>query len=202
MRLSDLRKDWKFRLTSAIAGTMCAALPGGTVTLVSQELIALFGLLLAGALPTMILTATILRAGAFSPKRVGDYATALDKQLSFWFSLFIWALVACVAIMLSKALWNGGRDCHLIIPAVAVGQFRWTVIHIALTPAANFILGFAGAQVAGRLLPMLAGLRSLLRLNSKIAQEEAEDKVHQDLKPGRQKVAELKPTEGHGELVE
>lgn len=180
---------------------MCAAIPPGMVTLVSQELIALFGLLLAGALPTMILTATILRAGAFSPKRVGDYAKALDSQLSFWFGLFIWALLACVAIMLSKALWNGAHPYSVHIPAITIGNLKLAVPPIPLVPIANVILGVAGAQVAYRLLPMLAGLRSLLRLNSEIAKEEAADKVQRDLTPGRKKAAAITPTEGHGDIV-
>ncbi len=180
---------------------MCVAIPPGMVTLVSQELIALFGLLLAGALPTMILTATILRAGAFSPKRVGDYAKALDSQLSFWFGLFIWALLACVAIMLSKALWNGANPYIVHIPAITIGNLKLAVTPIPLVPIANVILGVAGAQVAYRLLPMLAGLRSLLRLNSEIAKEEAADKVRRDLTPGRKKAAAIRPTEGHGDIV-
>ncbi len=172
------------------------------VTVVSQELIALFGLLLAGALPTMILTATILRAGAFSPKRVGEYARALDSQLSFWFSLFIWALLACIAIMLSKALWNSGSPYLLHIPTVSLGRLVISIPAIPLVPITNVVLGVAGAQVAYRLLPMLAGLRSLLRLNSAIATEEAAAKVKSDLAPGRRKIATIAPTEGHGDIVE
>jgi hypothetical protein len=49
---------------------------------------------------------------------------------------------------------------------------------------------------------MLAGLRSLLRLNSEIAKEEAADNVRKDFAPGRQKAAAITPTEGHGEIVE
>ena len=189
-------------LASFVGAALCAFVPPGTVTLVSQELIALFGLLLAGALPTMILTATILRAGAFSPKRVGEYAKALDNQLSFWFSLFIWALLACVAIMLSKALWNDHHPYSVTIPSMSFGRWTATIPAIPLVPIANVILGIAGAQVTYRLLPMLAGLRSLLRLNSEIAKEEAAAKVRQDLTPGRRKTASITPTQGYGDVVE
>lgn len=202
MWLNHLVRQWRLWLTTTVGAILCVVIPPGIVTLVSQELIALFGLLLAGALPTMILTATILRAGAFSPKRVGDYAKALDSQLSFWFGLFIWALLACVAIMLSKALWNEARPYSVHFPAVTIGSAELAVPAILLVPIANFILGAAGAQVAYRLLPMLAGLRSLLRLNSEIAKEEAADKVRHDFKPGRQKAASITPTEGHGQIVE
>ena len=197
-----VRRKWKLLLASFGGAIVCAIIPPGTVTLVSQELIALFGLLLAGALPTMILTATILRAGAFSPKRIGEYAKALDSQLSFWFSLFIWALLACVAIMLSKALWNDDHPYSVIIPSMSFGRWTATIPPIPLVPIANVILGIAGAQVAYRLLPMLAGLRSLLRLNSEIAKEEAAAKVRQDLTPGRRKTATIAPAEGYGDVVE
>lgn len=194
-------KRWGLVLASVGGAVLCAVIPPGMVTIVSQELIALFGLLLAGALPTMILTATILRAGAFSPKRVGEYATALDSQLSFWFSLFIWALIACIAIMLSKALWNEGQPYSVHVPNISFGQMTATIPAIPLVPIANVVLGVAGAQVAYRLLPMLAGLRSLLRLNSEIAKEEAAAKVKSDLAPGRRKTASITPTEGHGDIV-
>lgn len=202
MWVSRLFPEWRLWLTSAVGAVLCATIPPGMVTLVSQELIALFGLLLAGALPTMILTATILRAGAFSPKRVGDYAKALDSQLSFWFGLFIWALLACVAIMLSKALWNEAQPYSIHIPAITIGNAKLAIPSIPLVPIANVMLGVAGAQVAYRLLPMLAGLRSLLRLNSEIAKEEAADKVRKDFTPGRQRAAAITPTEGHGQIVE
>ena len=202
MPLRRLFVSWKLWLASIAGAILCAILPPGTVTLVSQELIALFGLLLAGALPTMILTATILRAGAFSPKRVGDYAKALDNQLSFWFGLFIWALMACVAIMLSKALWNDGAFYSAHIPAITVGNFKVAIPALPLVPVVNVILGIAGSQVAFRLFPMLAGLRSLLRLNSEIAKEEAAEKVRKDFTPGRRKAADITPTEGHGQVVD
>jgi hypothetical protein len=172
------------------------------VTLVSQELIALFGLLLAGALPTMILTATILRAGAFSPKRVGQYAAALEEQLSFWFALFIWALLACLAVTASKVLWNGGALLTTLIPAVEAGRLGTQPFTIEWVRLADAILAASAFQVVIRLLPMLRGLRSLLRLNSTIAKEEAVEKALQQTSGGRRKAAEVEATPGHGSVVE
>lgn len=178
------------------------AMPTDVVPLVSQELIALFGLLLAGALPTMILTATILRAGAFSPKRVGDYARALDAQLSFWFALFIWALLACVAVMLSKAFWNEGHQRFIDLPVLSIGAHRVDLPTVYFAHWSDALLGLAGAQVAYRLFPMLTGLRSLLRLNSAIATEEAAAKAKQDLTPGRVAAERVKPDEEHGAIID
>lgn len=188
-------------LASATAVLACL-IPPPVIVSVSQELIALFGLLLAGALPTMILTATILRAGAFSPKRVGQYAVALDSQLSFWFGLFIWALFACVSIMISKALWDPQSPYEVRASVPAIGNLGSVTFVLQWSRVADAALGFTGAQVVCRLFPMLTGLRSLLRLNSLIATEEAAKNAQNQLGAGRQDLGSAKPPEGHGSLVE
>jgi hypothetical protein len=194
----------KLRLAglSGIGIVIGFAAPTAVVTSVSQELIALFGLLLAGALPTMILTATILRAGAFSPKRVGEYGAALESQLSFWFSLFIWAMGACVAVMLAKALWDSKSPYVLWLPGSL-----WRFLHIKdpnieITRFADTVLGLCAAQVVFRLFPMLSGLKSLLRLNSLIATEEAVAKAKSQTATGAAKIRDIQASPGHGTMVD
>jgi len=177
-------------ILSILAAIGSFLLPYKIIVSISQEIIALFGLLLAGALPTMILTATILRAGAFSPKRVGEYSEALEKQLSFWFTLFIWSLIACVAVMLSKAV----DGYELLLPKIIR-------MHIFSSKFYNSALGFSSVQVVGRLWPMLNGLKSLLKLNSQIAIEESKKNVVEAATP-KTPPSQLKPPEGHGSIVE
>jgi len=202
--MSTLWPEAKWRslalsLTAAVAGAFS---PPAVIASVSQELIALFGLLLAGALPTMILTATILRAGAFSPKRVGDYGVALERQLTFWFSLFLWAMGACIAITLSKALWDENSPYVILIPNWMFNTFDRAVPDIELTRLFNTALGVCAAQVSFRLLPMLSGLQSLLRLNSLIATEEAVENAKKSTESGGLEIKAMQPPTGHGNIVD
>lgn len=199
---SPVWRRWGPWAVSIVTASLAGFVPPPVIVSVSQELIALFGLLLAGALPTMILTATILRAGAFSPKRVGQYADALDSQLSFWFGLFIWALFACVSIMVSKALWDTHSPYRLEFTTPSMGKLHALHVVIEWSRVADVVLGLTGAQVVYRLFPMLAGLRSLLRLNSLIATEEAVQNAQHKLNPGRADLQAAKPPEGHGSVVE
>lgn len=199
--VSPIWRRWGSWAVSSVAAGLAFLVPPPVIVSVSQELIALFGLLLAGALPTMILTATILRAGAFSPKRVGQYAEALDSQLSFWFGLFIWALFACVSIMVSKALWDIHSPYRLDFSTPSMGKVQALHVVVEWSRVADMILGLTGAQVVYRLFPMLAGLRSLLRLNSLIATEEAARNAQDKLNPGRQDLSAAKPPGGHGSFV-
>jgi hypothetical protein len=197
-----LRRDWGLWVGSAAGAVAGAIAPPAVIVSVSQELIALFGLLLAGALPTMILTATILRAGAFSPKRVGEYGAALEAQLSFWFALFLWAMAACIAVMMAKALWDPRTPYVLWIPALSMRGVSIPRPEIEWSRVANVALGIAAVQVMIRLVPMLHGLRSLLRLNSLIATEEAAAKAKADTSAGANRVRELEAPPGHGSVVD
>ena len=202
MKTGWLKKKWRLPALSLIGLLIGFYAPTAVVTSVSQELIALFGLLLAGALPTMILTATILRAGAFSPKRVGEYGAALESQLSFWFSLFIWAMGACVAVMLAKALWDAKAPYILWLPDGLLQRFHISDPHLEITRIADTVLGLCASQVLYRLFPMLSGLKSLLRLNSLIATEEAVAKANSQSMVGAKLIKEIQPPAGHGSIVE
>lgn len=194
-------RPWGLWTGSVAVAASCLVIPPAPIATVSQELIALFGLLLAGALPTMILTATILRAGAFSPKRIGEYGAALDAQLSFWFGLFLWAMAACVAVLVGKAAWDAKTPYVLLIPHGITARVPW-LASVEITRLANCALGFTGVQVVARLVPMLHGLRSLLRLNSLIATEEAVAKAKEQTASGAVKVRQVQPPPGHGSVVE
>ena len=202
MNFKIINSNWRLTALS-VAGTLLGFFtPPPVTTSVSQELIALFGLLLAGALPTMILTATILRAGAFSPKRVGEYGAALESQLSFWFALFIWAMGACVAIMLAKAMWDPKTPYVLWLPDALLNRLRVKLPTIEITRLADTLLGLCAAQVVFRLFPMLNGLKSLLRLNSLIATEEAVAKAKAQTASGAARIKDIKSPPGHGTLVD
>ena len=202
MAANWLRKNSGLWLASAAGAVGGAAAPPAVIVAVSQELIALFGLLLAGALPTMILTATILRAGAFSPKRIGEYGAALEAQLSFWFALFLWAMAACVAVMMAKALWDPSAPYLVWLPDLSLGRMTVPRPEVEWSRVADVALGIAAVQVVGRLVPMLRGLRSLLRLNALIATEEAAAKAKAETTAGAERVRQIKPPPGHGEMVE
>ncbi|WP_397405217.1 hypothetical protein [Phenylobacterium sp.] len=202
MSFQSARANWRLALLSVAGAIIGLLTPPPVATSVSQELIALFGLLLAGALPTMILTATILRAGAFSPKRVGEYGAALERQLSFWFALFIWAMGACVAVMLAKAMWDDRNPYVLWWPEALTSRLPFDVPIVEITRLANIMLGICAAQVVYRLFPMLNGLKSLLRLNSLIATEEAVAKAKAQSASGAVQIKAIQPPPGNGSVVD
>lgn len=152
---------------AALAGaTVLYALPRPGVLAATQELIGFLALLMAGLLPAMTLTATILRGEGISARRVEEYAGALRLQLRFWAVLFAAAAIATGAIALAKVFATTGV------------AFSWSYrrVHITEKTIVDFSLCVAGAGlglVLRRLYAAYEGLQSLLGLNVTMARTEA-----------------------------
>lgn len=141
-------------------------LPKAGVLAATQEIIAFLSLLMAGLLPAMTLTATILRGGGMSARRVREYGGALAMQMRFWAFLFAAAGVATLGISLAKIFSAQGVQISFKIMSWNISEKTLTTIWIV----------FAGAGlgvVFQRLLPAYSGLRSLLQLNVRMAELEA-----------------------------
>lgn len=141
-------------------------LPQAGLLAATQELIAFLSLLMAGLLPAMILTATILRGGGLSAKRVDEYGKALKQQLRFWAGLFAAAGIATIAIVGAKVFSTVGAGVWVDLGVLVINEERLTTAFIVLA-------GASVGVVISRLKPAYEGLASLLDLNVKMARNEA-----------------------------
>lgn len=161
-------KGGLFRLVIAagVGGIVGWIAPRDGLLAATQELIGFLSLLMAGLLPAMILTATILRGTGMSAMRVEAYGGALRKQLRFWATLFSFAGLATVAIIVAKICGTVGVAFEaswrsLRIDQAMIGTAAWIVA-----------CGSIGV-VLQRLWPAYVGLVSLLDLNVTMAKGDA-----------------------------
>lgn len=150
-------------LAIILGGAALWLLPSKGLESATQELIAFLSLIMAGLLPAMILTATILKAAGFSAKRIGDYGIALHLQLRFWAILFAVAGLSCAGLVGIKIFGVSEPD-------------GWPV------QLCTVIAGAGLGLVIQRLWPAFQGLRSLLDLNVEMARTEAivHDRTYRD----------------------
>lgn len=153
-------------LAALLGATVLCALPRPGVLAATQELIGFLALLMAGLLPAMTLTATILRGEGISARRVEEYAGALRLQLRFWAVLFAAAAIATGGIAMAKVFATTGV-------AFSFSYWRFQVTEKTIV---GFSLGVAGAGlglVLRRLYAAYQGLQSLLGFSVTMARAEA-----------------------------
>ncbi|WP_395391613.1 hypothetical protein WBP07_13055 [Novosphingobium sp. BL-8A] len=153
-------------LAAILGAALFYALPRPGILAATQELIGFLALLMAGLLPAMTLTATILRGEGISARRVEEYAGALRLQLRFWAVLFAASAIATAAISFAK-----------VFSATGV-SFSWSIrsLHVTEGSIVGLSLILAGASIGvvlQRLYPAYQGLQSLLTLNVNMAKSEA-----------------------------
>jgi hypothetical protein len=153
-------------LAAILGAALFYALPRPGILAATQELIGFLALLMAGLLPAMTLTATILRGEGISVRRVEEYAGALRLQLRFWAVLFASSAIATAAISSAKVFSAQGVSID------------WSVsrFHVTEGSVVTFSLFIAGASIGvvlQRLYPAYQGLQSLLTLNVNMAKSEA-----------------------------
>jgi len=157
----------RLAFAALLGGTIAVSLPRQGVLSVTQEAIAFLSLLMAGLLPAMILTATILRGDSLSARRVDEYGAALRLQLRFWAGLFVTATVATAGVIVSKIYSDPSAQFaitikgHLLLDAARV------------TAAAVFLEGAGIGVVVQRLQAAFRGIASLLDLNVRMAKVDA-----------------------------
>lgn len=156
---------------------------------VTQEVIALFGLMMAAVLPTMILTASVLRPGGMSVKKIYEYRNALITQTKVWAGLFIWSLVCCVFVLIGKLTsWS--------IPA----QWNYLIeFQIDLIDFINFIIYFGSTLIISRVCSIVDGIISLIDLSAKISVSEIQEINNKIAEPRADDV--LSPP-NHGRLID
>ena len=163
---------------------------------VTQELIALFGLMMAGVLPTMVLTANVLRAGNLSVQKIDSYHTALVQQMQLWIGLFIVSLTASLSVVVGKLFsWTIPLN---ICPLTACGD-DYTIELVRIlnsTIAGCLVLTFIRGQAVG------VGVMSLLRLSADIARGEAVARESAKAQGVQNTLRSLPERPGYGQYVE
>lgn len=154
-------------ISAGLGAVLFACLPVKGVANASQELIGFLSLLMAGILPAMVLTTTVLKGEGLSAKRVDEYNLALTTQLRFWAVLFAFAALATATIVALKILQAS------TFAQVSIRRFELTKDH--LEQGLTCLLGAFLAVLVQRLGRAYSGLVALLQLNSDYARKQAVD---------------------------
>lgn len=190
-----VKAKWTLGAIAGAGALAFAFLPPKAFKDVTQELIALFGLMMAGVLPTMVLTASVLRAGNLSVKKLLAYRDALRRQMVVWIGLFVISLVASLLLIVGKMVdWSA----VISIPLAWAGA---NIISFDVIPLLNSLVVMAMALIVFRAVAVGNGIISLLRLSAELAISEAqarEDARHQAAETA---IAALSEREGYGGYV-
>jgi ABC-type spermidine/putrescine transport system permease subunit I len=131
----------------------------------STRIIPFFALLMAGVLPAMMQTVTVLKGDDLSPRAVNEYGSALQDQLAFWAALFASALSAVGSLTLAVVI---SKASPLITLPMAYFLDRDFLLDLLI-----FIFGCTAASVLSRVIAAYGGLKSLLKLNLQLAQRKS-----------------------------
>ena len=146
-------------------------LPHDVYDAATGEIVTVLGFLMAAFVPAMMLGATALRAGGFSVKTLRALSAGIDRQVSVFGGLFLYSLIACVVAVLGKVSdWN--------LPTVYTGSPALPTIN--LSPVISATLTFFLVLLILRAAVFIAGVRSVLRLTSSIAEHEARERDRGD----------------------
>ena len=147
-------------------GVFAVFLPRDGIIEGSTRIIPFFALLMAGVLPAMMQTVSVLKGDDLSPKAVKEYGGALQEQLQFWAALFASALSAVgsltFAVVISKA------------PALIPMPMDYFLDRNFPVDVLIFLFGATAASVFSRFVAAYGGLKSLLRLNLQLAERKSQ----------------------------
>lgn len=158
----------------------------------AAEIIALVAALMAGILPTAILSATVLRAGGLSVRRILQARNALLQQMDVWAGLF--AVAAVSAVLLA-----GGKltKWSVVIPLDRLGGSAWNAV-----PLANGVLTGCLILLTLRAMTLFRGLRSLIVLSAEIAQSEALNREAPAFDAGLEAIDAMPQRKGFGRKID
>lgn len=193
--LDITRIHWTSAAILAAGALALVFLPGKAFANVTQELIALFGLLMAGVLPTMVLTASVLRAGNLSVKKLIIYRDALRRQMVIWIGLFFISLIASFLVIIGKML-----DWSLTIwpplTLVKLEDMPFDAIRVL-----NSLISMALAVLLFRVIAVGNGIISLLRLSAELAISEAQAREDARHRAAEAAIGEMLERKGYGDYV-
>ncbi len=159
---------------------------------VTGELISFFSIMIAALLPTMVLTASVLRPGKLSSIKISQYATALSRQIAVWSGLFLICFIACWLLVLGKMV-SWSLPITLTVYSVKHKLNLIRFINAALSFSFSLTI-FRGAAVG-------SGIVSLLNLTAEIAIGEARARDEEIIDKASSQVAEIQDRPGFGEYI-
>ena len=158
----------------------------------AAEIITLVAVLMAGILPTAILSATILRAGGLSVRRIVEVRNALLRQMDIWAGLFAISAVAGMALATGKLLkWS-----------MVVHSPRVSIPDMSLMPILNGIVTGSLVLLTLRMMTIFTGLRSLIVLSAEIAQSEAAHRDRSTFQAGIDAIEAMEPRKNFGKQID
>lgn len=127
----------------------------------SSNIVSALSILNAAIFPTVVLSATVLKAGTLSMNLVERYRSALRTQISFFFGILLFSLFGILAIIVAQ---TAGWRFALPVPGTH------TVFHF--DGVYNFVIVLLLAFVVLRLPAFLRALMSLIDVHiDSVAQE-------------------------------
>lgn len=176
-------------------GTIAKLILGGALALVlprvglidgSTRIIPFFALLMAGVLPAMMQTVTVLKGDDLSPKEISELKDALNELFRFWSSIFGTALSAVGSLTMAVIVYASPK----LIPLMG-GYFlsRDFVVDILL-----FVFGLTTSSLIMRFSRAFGGLKSLLVLNFSFAEKKGQKNAAEAAKKLTEKPAEPRIT--------
>ena len=145
---------------------VAAWMPRAGVLEASTRIIPFLSLLMAGILPAMMLTVSILKGDDLSVQAVDEYSAALRAQLRFWASLFASAATAAGFLILMVVFSKLARPIY----SVAGIQFA----REAVVTFWCMLFGGSLSLLISRLWPAYRGLESLMNFNTGVARAKAQ----------------------------
>ncbi|MHB8283618.1 MAG: hypothetical protein ACYDD1_02985, partial [Caulobacteraceae bacterium] len=118
--------------SALLGGIVAGLIPRAGFLAATQELIGFLALIMAGLLPAMILTATILKGSGISARRVEEYGGALRAQLRFWAVLFFAAGLAAFGIVGAKMYSAPNVVAHFNLLHRTLDQNDFTAVGVVL----------------------------------------------------------------------
>lgn len=160
---------WNTVAKLLIGGAVALLLPRTGLINGSTRIIPFFALLMAGVLPAMMQTVTVLKGDDLSPKEISELKDALSGLFKFWSSIFGTALSAVGSLTIAVIIFEAPR----LIPLMN-GYFlsRNFLVDLFL-----FIFGVTTTSLAMRFSRAFGGLRSLLVLNFTFAEKKGQKNV-------------------------
>lgn len=161
-------------LKMMLGGLFALVLPRAGILEGSTRIIPFFALLMAGVLPAMMQTVTVLKGDDLSPKAVREYGDALQEQLRFWASIFASALSSVgfltLAVIISKSP-----------PLIELPQEYYLDTNF-IVDTLIFLFGCTACSVLSRFVAAYGGLKSLLKLNLQLAEKKSQKSVEKAAK--------------------
>ncbi|MRN67826.1 hypothetical protein [Brucella sp. 10RB9213] len=180
------------RLILQLAGAVCLglisayALAPSSLSLPSSNIVTSLSIINAAIFPTVVLSATVLKGVNVSPALVERYRKALRLQISFFFGILLFSLMAIGTIIIAQVLdWR----FEFTVPRYE-HHFEWNGIF-------NFLIVFFASVVAFRLPAFFRAVVSLLDVHIDGVAEEAAERDRLKREDRTRELSELPDVSGH-----